>query len=277
MQTELTICSDQLSPEFVSLSFSCAMTPFLPCNLLFNLSSSEATARCPNSKCFPVWCQPELMLRRGVYYRWHLLYNMKCPRAWNVREFHGFANFSCSWKVTQGQHQKLRENFYSPKIREFFMRANCLWPKFANFSCREHFMFYSKKWHLWNTFSHAQLLMCHFWFRKFAHSCQKGIIATSSCPKIWPTTMMYNSSKSWFQFNSKVITSRVCGRGNIFCPVCLCVCLRTAGRTIKFLFLFPLQLLPQFQFRIQFQGIAIPVPTSNLPFWFNFNSDSTDL
>ncbi len=29
------------------------------------------------------------------------------------------------------------------KIREHFMHTNCLWPKFATFSCREFFMFYS--------------------------------------------------------------------------------------------------------------------------------------
>ncbi len=32
------------------------------------------------------------------------------------------------------------------KIRENFMHANCLWPKFAKFSCREFFMFYSISW-----------------------------------------------------------------------------------------------------------------------------------
>ena len=37
---------------------------------------------------------------------------------------------------------------HNPEICEFFMHANCLWPKSANFSCREHFMFYINPWRL---------------------------------------------------------------------------------------------------------------------------------
>ncbi len=32
---------------------------------------------------------------------------------------------------------------YYPEIHEYFMHANCLWPKFAKFSCHGIFMFYS--------------------------------------------------------------------------------------------------------------------------------------
>ena len=93
---------------------------------------------------------------------------MKCSRAWNVREFRdfrGFANFSCTWIGLKGQshfretkmgvtslkifrfsirnHRWKALEVYNPETREIYMHANCLWPKFAKFSCREHFMFYS--------------------------------------------------------------------------------------------------------------------------------------
>ncbi len=94
-----------------------------------------------------------------------VLQNMKCSRAWNVREFRGFANFSCTWTVSQltslkkvtkmgviflkmvrfsiRNHRWKALEVYNPEISRISMHANCLWTKFANFSCREHFMFYS--------------------------------------------------------------------------------------------------------------------------------------
>ncbi len=40
-------------------------------------------------------------------------------------------------------HRWKAEDLSYLKICENFMHANCLWPKFAKFSCREFFMFYS--------------------------------------------------------------------------------------------------------------------------------------
>ncbi len=95
-------------------------------------------------------------------------------RTWNVRVHEMFANFAKSADsrtfhareyygkgVTRGRGTVFKisrllmlrfwqimacfkaEKVYFLKIRENFMHANCLWPKFANSSCRENFMFYS--------------------------------------------------------------------------------------------------------------------------------------
>ncbi len=49
---------------------------------------------------------------------------------------------------------------YSPKTCEFSMHVNCLWPKFANLSCREHFMFYSMPFWMYKPM--YSLCVCQF-------------------------------------------------------------------------------------------------------------------
>ncbi len=46
-------------------------------------------------------------------------------------------------RFTIRNHRWKAENPFYPKIRENFMHANCLTLKFAEFSCRENFLFYS--------------------------------------------------------------------------------------------------------------------------------------
>ena len=95
---------------------------------------------------------------------------MKYSCAWNVREFsripltrEHFMHVNIIPKESEGgrgtifkisrlptlRFWKIRpcfkaEKLYFLKIHEHFMHTNCLWPKFAKFSCRENFMFYSK-------------------------------------------------------------------------------------------------------------------------------------
>ena len=57
--------------------------------------------------------------------------------------------FACMKCLRISRILRIREHFMHAnillylKIREIFMHAYCLTVKFANFSCREHFMFYS--------------------------------------------------------------------------------------------------------------------------------------
>ncbi len=63
----------------------------------------------------------------------------------NIRvqeNFANFANFANSRKFPAREYWK-DENTPYLKIREIFLSRNCLWAKFAKFSCREIFLFYS--------------------------------------------------------------------------------------------------------------------------------------
>ena len=77
-----------------------------------------------------------------------ILYNSKYSRAGNFREFRKYREIFLHANIcplSSATRQFLKVLSYL-KIRENFLHANCLWPKFAKFSCREIFLFYSILW-----------------------------------------------------------------------------------------------------------------------------------